>query len=149
MERAEGLESLMLSYVDTSALIALAVPSDGNHAPAVAFLRRSAQEGRRFVVGRPVLIEYIDGVTKRVGKREAIEELHLLERSTLMRVEPDVEEDHVRARELFFRYDDQMIDMTDALSFAIMERLGLQEAFAFDADFDVHGLVRKPRGSER
>jgi len=135
----------MLSYVDTSALIALAVPSDGNHALAVEYLGESAREGRRFVVGRPVLIEYLDGVTKRVSKREAIEQIRLLERSTLMRMEPDLQEDHERATELFLRYDDQPIDMTDSLSLAIMERLGLRDAFAFDADFDVHGLIRSPR----
>lgn len=139
----------MLSYMDTSALIALAVRSDANHAAAAEFLRESARQGRRFVVGRPVLIEYLDGVTKRVGKKQAILQLHLLEGSTIMRIEHDAEEDHERARELFIRYDDQPIDMTDALSFAIMERLDLKEVFAFDADLDVHGVVRKPSSRPR
>ena len=48
------------------------------------------------------------------------------------------------ARELFLRYDDQSVDMTDALSFSIMERLRIREAFSFDDDFAVHGFTRTP-----
>ena len=134
----------MLAYVDTSALIALAVSSDKNHARAVGFLRTALSAGTRFIVGRPVLIEYIDGVTKRIGKSEAIEQLRALEASAAMRIEPEVEEDHREARDLFLRYDDQPIDMTDCLSFALMGRLRLQEAFTFDRDFATHGLTCHP-----
>ncbi|HYU06448.1 MAG TPA: PIN domain-containing protein [Thermoplasmata archaeon] len=134
----------MLLYVDTSALIALAVSSDKNHADALAFLRNAISTGTRFVVGRPVLVEYIDGVTKRIGKREAIRQLRALESSAVMRIEPDSDDDHAAARDLFFQYDDQNIDMTDCLSFAIMGRLRLQEAFTFDRDFAVHGLTCRP-----
>jgi uncharacterized protein len=134
----------VLAYVDTSALIALAVSSDKNHARAVSFLRAALSGGTRFVLGRPVLIEYIDGVTKRIGKAEAIEQLQALETSAVMRIEPDVDEDHVLAHELFLRYDDQPIDLTDCLSFAIIGRLRLGEAFTFDRDFATHGLTCRP-----
>jgi len=40
-------------------------------------------------------------------------------------------------------YSDR-IDLTDSLSFAIMERLKIDSAFAFDRDFEVHGFVRLP-----
>lgn len=134
----------MLTYVDTSALIALAVPADKNHKRAVTFLRASLSGGTRFVLGRPVLIEYIDGVTKRIGKAGAIEHLRALESSAVMRIEPDSEDDHPKARDLFLRYDDHPIDMTDCLAFAVMERLGLQQAFTFDRDFATHGLTAVP-----
>jgi predicted nucleic acid-binding protein len=132
--------------VDTSALIALYLPSDKYHRAAAAHLRESARTGGRFVIGRPVLVEYLDGLTKRVSKREAIEQLQFIEASAVMRVERDTEEDHGRARELFLRYDDQSVDMTDALSFSIMERLRIHEAFTFDDDFVVQGLTRMPKG---
>lgn len=63
-------------------------------------------------------------------------------------MEPDVEADHARARELFLQYDDAAIDMTDSLSFALMERLDLDSAFTFDSDYEVHGLVRAPAKEE-
>jgi len=134
----------VLAYVDTSALIALAVSSDRNHARAVHFLRTALSDGIRFVLGRPVLIEYIDGVTKRIGKKDAIAQLRALETSAVMRIEPDVDDDHVAAHDLFLRYDDQPIDLTDCLSFAIMGRLRLTDAFTFDRDFATHGLTCRP-----
>ncbi len=134
----------MLVYVDTSALIALATATDRYHPAAVEYFRKAMDDGVRFIVGRPVLVEYIDGVAKRVGKPEAIKELRLLESTAVMRIEPDIEEDHSLGRELFLRYDDQAIDMTDSLSFAIMDRLGLKEAFTFDRDFVVHDLTCRP-----
>jgi len=123
----------------------LAASADKNHARAVTFLRAALKAGTRFVLGRPVLIEYIDGVTKRVGKSEAIEQLRALEASAVMRIEPDVPEDHQVARDLFVRYDDHPIDLTDCLSFAIIGRLGLEEAFTFDRDFATHGLTCRPQ----
>lgn len=134
----------MLVYVATSALIELASSSDKNHATALAYLRKALANGTRFIVGRPVLIEYLDGVTKRVSKTEAVHQLRLLESSAAMRVESDVEEDHRLARDLFLRYDDHAIDRTDSLSFATMARLGLKDVFTFDRDFAVHGLTCRP-----
>ena len=135
----------MPRYLDTSALIALAAKRDRNHKRSVSYLKRSLASGERFVLGRPVLIEYLDGMTKRVGKPEAIAQLRFLEGSAFLRTEPDRDEDHGRAREIFNLYDDHAIDMTDSLSFAIMERLGLRTVFTFDKDFEIHGFERLPR----
>lgn len=134
----------MLLYIDTSALIALAVPSDTNHGAAAAYLRQSLEEGSRFILGRPVLVEYIDGVTKRVSKREAIRQLRALESSRVMRIEPDTEDDHRQARTLFTRYDDHPIDLTESLAFSMMNRLQLPDVFTFDSDFKVHGFACHP-----
>lgn len=40
----------------------------------------------------------------------------------------------------FRKYHDQQIDMTDCLSFAIMEGLELNNAMTFDNDFRIHGF---------
>jgi predicted nucleic acid-binding protein len=134
----------MVVYLDTGGLIALNDRGDRNHGGGAAYFRRALREGTRFVVGRPVLVEYLDGVTKRISKADAVLRLRQIEGSSAWRVEPDREEDHVRARELFLRYDDQDIDLTDSLSFAIMERLALTLVFTFDRDFEVHGFTRVP-----
>ncbi|MFQ6107777.1 MAG: hypothetical protein ACE5QF_09395 [Thermoplasmata archaeon] len=39
---------------------------------------------------------------------------------------------------------DRAIDLTDSLSFAIMERLKTDSAFTFDMDFEVHRFVMLP-----
>lgn len=105
---------------------------------------RELEEGSRFILGRPVLVEYIDGVTKRVSKREAIRQLRALESSRVMRIEPDTEDDHRQARTLFTRYDDHQIDLTESLAFSMTNRLQLPDVFTFDSDFKVHGFVCYP-----
>ncbi len=134
----------MFVYLDTGALIALATSSDRFHDQAIEYFKRALKDGTRFVTGRPVLVEYIDGVAKRVGKSEGIKELRLLESTATIRIEPETADDWVRGRELFLRYDDHPIDLTDSLSFAMMDRMGLKAAFTFDRDFAVHGLARVP-----
>ena len=136
----------MLVYLDPGALIALNDRSDPNHAAAEAYFRVAARVGTRLVMGRPVCVEYLDGVTERVGKTDAIARMRQIEVSSLWRVEPDLEEDHARARDLLIQYDDAAIDMTDSLSFSIMERLGLDSAFTFDSDYETHGFTRVPTG---
>lgn len=50
------------------------------------------------------------------------------------------EPDELRAREIIERYDDKAFTLTDATSFAVMERLGLRYAFTFDRHFAQFGF---------
>jgi predicted nucleic acid-binding protein len=53
------------------------------------------------------------------------------------RVTPD---DEAAAREIIRKYADKTFSYTDATSFAIMERLGLRTAFAFDPHYRQYGF---------
>lgn len=55
-------------------------------------------------------------------------------------IEPITPVDERKAREIILRYEDKTFSYTDATSFALMERLSLPEAFAFDAHFRQYGL---------
>jgi len=50
-------------------------------------------------------------------------------------------DDERRAREIIVRYDDKAFSLTDAISFAIMERLGISHAFTFDRHFAQFGVA--------
>ena len=130
----------MRIFLDTSGLIALSDRKDRNHETARAYLKDKVYKGARFVLGRNVLVEYIDGVTKRIGKKKALEELHNIMNSKLLFIEPVSRVDWDLAVKYFNMYDNQRIDITDCLSFALMERLGLDTAMTFDIDFRNHGF---------
>jgi predicted nucleic acid-binding protein len=55
-------------------------------------------------------------------------------------VEPVHPRDEERAKEIIRKYIDKNFSYTDATSFAVMERLGLKEAFGFDPHFQQYGL---------
>jgi len=129
----------MRIFLDTCFFIALSDEKDKNHVKAKASLGKQVKKGARFVTGRNILIEYLDGVTKRIGKEKAVEELDNIRNSKLLVVEPLKEEDWDKAIVYFRKYNDQQIDLTDCLSFAIMERLDMKNVLTFDNDFKIHG----------
>ena len=59
--------------------------------------------------------------------------------SMLLVVEPVIEHDWDKAITYFRKYKDQQIDMTDCLSFAVMDRLNINTVLTFDNDFRTHG----------
>ena len=133
----------MRIYLDTSALIALGDLRDMNHNPAVEYFTKSLDSGMIFVLGRHILIEYIDGLTKRVSKEKAIKALENISKSSLLFVENITEADWEMALKHFRRYTDK-IDLTDSLSFALMERENIKKVFTFDKDFATHGFLMVP-----
>jgi uncharacterized protein len=102
--------------VDTSAVYALIDRDDTYHRRATNILRSLPQRGLT-----PLLTNFI------------VAECHALLLSRLGA-------DERRAREVIQRYVDKTFSYTDATSFAVMERLHLGEAFAFDPHFQQFGL---------
>ncbi len=90
------------------------------------------------------MTEYLDGVTKRIGKDKAIYGLDRILNSKIVVLELETKKDWIKALEYFKMYNDQRIDLTDCLSFALMERLGLKQVFTFDSDFRIHGFEVLP-----
>jgi len=130
----------MRIFLDTSFLIALSDEKDRNHKRAKTSLKELVGKGTRFILARNILNEYLDGVTKRISKEKAIEELDNILNSKLLVVEPVTERDWDKAIVFFKKYNDQQIDITDCLSFAIMERLEIIGVLTFDNHFTVHGF---------
>jgi predicted nucleic acid-binding protein len=50
-------------------------------------------------------------------------------------------QDEERARAILFRYEDKDFSFADAISFVVMERVGIQYAFTFDHHFEQYGLT--------
>ena len=132
-----------LLFVDTSAWYALLDRKDRNHAGAVRFLRDSHDP---LVTSTYVLDETVTLVKRHLGHTMAARFGHQLwaeEIARLVRVSP---EDEMVAWEIFTRHPDKGYSYTDCTSFALMQRLRLDAAFAYDAHFEQFGqLTRLPR----
>jgi uncharacterized protein len=127
-------------YVDSSAYLAVLDRADRHHADAQSILAWLARERYRQYTTNVLLVECHALILSVRGSREANEFLRGIYRSntTIIRARAGDEE---RAREILFCYADKAFSYNDAISFTVMERLGLQIAFTFDGDFAQYGFA--------
>lgn len=121
---------------DTSAIYALLDRSDANHAQSVALLKKMRDTSDSIVITNFVVAETHALILSKLGypvARPWLEgQCRPVERATL--------EDEERAVEIICSYEDKSFSYTDAVTFAVMERLGIRMAFAFDKHFAQFGL---------
>lgn len=129
----------MAVYIDTSAWIALHEPKDKNHARARKALAGIVAENETLMCGWHTLIELADGLALHYDQATADRELARILASPRVKVEPS--EPHLpRALELLRERPAWNVDLSDCLSFALMEAVGLRRAFTFDKDFGKPGF---------
>jgi len=126
--------------IDTSAYGAPAVRRDQYHRQAVAILTDLSQRRRRLFTTNFIVAESHALVLIRDGRDEALRALHRIEGGTTTVIPVD-ETDERRARQILEHHRDKDYSLTDAMSFAVMERLGIVEAFTFDRHFRQFGFT--------
>jgi predicted nucleic acid-binding protein len=128
-------------FVDSSAYYALIDRQDAEHPAAKAILERLERQSPRprIFTTNFVRAEAHALILNRLGRPAAMRFLLELATggTTLIRV---TVQDERRALEIIEHYQDKAFSLTDATSFAVMERLGIETAFAFDAHFRQYGL---------
>jgi len=129
-------------FVDTGALFAAANTKDKDHQKAKDFLTKLAEEKVSLLVTNFIISEIYTLMLRKIGRDEAIEYVEKL-RSTA-EIERVSEEDENKAWQIILRYQDKDFSYVDATSFAVMERLGIRDAFAFDEHFEQYSLNRLP-----
>ena len=126
-------------FIDTSAFYALADPRDGNHVEAIAARRVLTDTRSRLYTSNFVLAEAHGLLLGRLGRFTALQILLDVDRSNTT-IERASATDEQRARAILASYTDKDFSLTDAISFAIMQRLGITQAFSFDSDFAQYGF---------
>jgi uncharacterized protein len=128
------------ALVDTSAYFALLDADDANHAQALAIRDRIIAEGWRLFTTSFILAETHALLLNRLRREIATRFLRTMDESptTLVWVTPA---DVRRAKAIIYQYTDKDFSLTDAISFAVMERLDIHLAFTFDRDFAQYGLT--------
>lgn len=127
-------------FVDTSAYFALTDARAQDHAAGQAIQTRLISERWRLFTTNFVLAEIHALALTRLGRAVAARVLRQLDESTTTIIRASAADER-RAREIIFRYDDKDFSLTDAISFAVIERLGITQAFTFDRHFAQYGLT--------
>lgn len=123
---------------DSSAYLALLDRNDRNHAAAINILSWLADQRYRQYTTNVMLIECHALILSVLGNRPANQFLRQIMRSNTIIVRVRAS-DEQRAGHILDRYEDKIFSFNDAISFAVMERLGIALAFTFDSDFRQYG----------
>jgi predicted nucleic acid-binding protein len=130
-------------FVDSGGFFALLVPQDASHDAARRVFLSADTEHWRLVTTNIVVIETYALLLARTrpGRPAAIAFLDALDRSPI-HVERIRRRDEEQAAALLRSHTDKTYSLCDALSFVVMERLGIGEAVAYDAHFHQYGRFR-------
>lgn len=134
-------------FIDTSAFVALRNSAEAEHERARSALSELIAEGVALFTSNYVFAETYTALMVRVGRGEAIEWGRRFRSGgaiDLVHLDRPTEE---RAWEILELHDDKRWSYVDATSFALLERDGSNEAFAFDAHFLQRGLSVLPKGT--
>jgi predicted nucleic acid-binding protein len=126
-------------FVDTSFWAGLTGTADARHGEAVDLFRRFG--GTRLTTSNHVRGETWTLLRRRRGHRSAVSFLDELAQSTWLRVERVPAELEDEALTWLRRHDEREYSFVDATSFALMRRLRIREALAFDGHFAAAGFV--------
>lgn len=127
-----------MRFVDTSFWVGLRFRRDSRHPDA----RTIWESGPGSLVTTDLVLgETWTFLSRKAGHREALKFKTASERLALLTVRP-VDDDLIsEAWRWLSRHDERPYSFVDATSFALMRRLRIREALAFDGDFSAAGFV--------
>jgi len=132
----------MVVFVDTSALYALMSQRDLNHKRAMAQWKQWVKSPVGFATSNYVIVEASSLIQNRLGM-QALKEFNAVT-LPLMDVYWISEEMHRRAIQILLNVNRRQLSLVDCSSFAVMNELGLNNAFAFDQHFAEQGFTVLP-----
>jgi len=134
-----------LIFVDTSALKAVFDQNDDFHQQAIAVWEKAKEEKTGFVISNFILDEFYTLVRSHLGRLAVLQFYQDLVKSRAqLKIVRITIKDEVEAWDFFEKLSGRKLSFTDCTSFALMKRLGLTEAFAFDKHFKKAGFILKP-----
>jgi predicted nucleic acid-binding protein len=126
-------------FVDSSAYLALLDDDDQHHEEATTILRALAKQWYRQFTTNVLVIEAHALILSTLGIADGQAYLRSMEAGSTVVIRARAS-DEERARRIVYRYADKDFSLADAISFAVMERLRITQAFTFDRHFAQYGL---------
>lgn len=127
---------MALVFADTSGLVALLVPSDPAHDRAERWFGGARHDNH--VTHNYVVTETIALVQRRHGVDSVGKLVDVMARVHVDWVDEDL---HQTAVNELLRRDRRRLSLVDCVSFEVMRRRGITDAFAFDDDFEAEGFT--------
>jgi predicted nucleic acid-binding protein len=125
-------------FVDTGGFYAALNRRDAYHREAVLLFSRTQREHWFLFTTNFVLAESHALILARMGRNRAWSFLQAIITGSTNVIRAE-EADEQRARAIIEQYQDKEFSYCDVVSFAVMERLDIQEAIAFDDHFRQYG----------
>jgi predicted nucleic acid-binding protein len=126
---------------DSSANLAILDRGDAHHDEAMAILREQRRGHVATVTTTTVIIE-THALILSVGGRTFARRFLVDLESSDTRIGQVRARDEAAGRAILLQYTDRDWSFTDAISFAVMDRLRIRLAFTFDDDFTQYGFTR-------
>lgn len=130
-------------FVDTSAFVALANRADQYHRRAKEFLRLLSPAWKLHT-SNYIIDETITRMRMVAEHKSALTFGKMIFSSRFYKIHYIDETIEKEAFKIFEKLSDKRLSFTDCTSFALMEKLGLNKAFAFDEDFLAVGFEIVP-----
>jgi len=129
-------------YVDTSAWYALQITDDANHRQAKEIFPVLLKGYGNLITSNHIVGETYTLLRISRGYNEAKRYLEILRQSPRLEVHFADSDAEREAFSLLDQYQEHPFSFVDGLSFAIMKREGIRDAFAFDLHFRIVGFNR-------
>lgn len=131
-------------FVDTGAWVALADKGDEHHDEAVSIFPTLLKTCKGLITSNLVVAESYILILKGIGYRAAVDFLERINSSPRVIRICSTSEMEREAEETLKKYRDQDFSYTDAVSFAMMKKQKIKEAFSFDKHFLTMGFIKIP-----
>lgn len=125
-------------FLDTSAALALADTEDDFHFQAVIAMEGILERRETLFTHNYVLIESAALMQRRLGMSSAMS--FLSDAPKLAATHWINENDHFEAVDLWQRRGLRKLSLVDCMSFVLMQRFEITQAFAYDSDFATQGF---------
>jgi predicted nucleic acid-binding protein len=127
-------------FIDTGAFLARYIVRDQHHTDAVAFWGELADSGTACFTSNLVLSETFTLLARRTHYKFAAERARQTYLSNVLQILRPYAKDEAAGVFLFDKFADQQVRFCDCVSFALMRRLRIPDAFTFDAHFGLAGF---------
>ena len=131
-------------FIDTGAFLARYIQRDQHHAQALAFWDELAGNRTPCYTSNLILSDLLTLLALRTDYSFAAETARQLYSSNILEIlRPDLN-DEVAGIFLLEKYADHQVCFCDCVSFVLMRRFGIPNAFTFDGDFAIAGFITRP-----